>query len=314
MVMAHCGGSPEGAVRYVCGAMASAPEDPGTYGVLADIWRDHRADLAGPLYSGNSLHILLARAYISFLEGDMDDAVLAIAAVTGAQPTVAWTKAPWFSDPGFLGAVSADMLAEAVLRILDYGRDLDTDAIRESLIPWPRAIDEVCAREPKAEAMAKMAIFLRACGHTDASFALCDQADRVERILYTEVVRGGTWRFLGDPRQAAAAFQRALAMDPANWSLYLDSADSRAEQGDFGEAVRLVEQGLEYEPTEISLRAAAAAYRTRHCGAPDELRDLIALAPRLPNETYRRSLIDTACSRPGLPADLVAQAQRLLGR
>jgi tetratricopeptide (TPR) repeat protein len=104
-----------------------------------------------------------------------------------------------------------------------------------------------------------MAILLRTCGLTDASFALCDQADSVERIMLTEVVRAGTWRKLGDPEQTAAAFERALALDPANWSLYLDLADIHAEQGDFTAAVRLIDQGIEHESTELTLRAAGAA-------------------------------------------------------
>lgn len=108
---------------------------------------------------------------------------------------------------------------------------LDTPGTLEGLRPWFDAIDVVCAREPVPEAMAKMAIFLRACGFTDASFGFCDRADSIEQIMLTEVVRAGTWRKLGDPGQTAAAFERALALDPANWSLHLDLADLRAEQG-----------------------------------------------------------------------------------
>ncbi|MET7988326.1 tetratricopeptide repeat protein [Streptomyces sp. NPDC005281] len=51
--------------------------------------------------------------------------------------------------------------------------------------------------------------------------------------MLTEAVRAGTWRKLGDHGQIAAAFERALALDPTNWSLYLDLADLHAEQGDF---------------------------------------------------------------------------------
>ncbi|UUU28543.1 tetratricopeptide repeat protein [Streptomyces sp. CA-210063] len=91
--------------------------------------------------------------------------------------------------------------------------------------------------------MAKMAIFLRACGLTDASFDLCDQADAIQRIMLTEVVRARTWRKLGDPGQTAAAFERALTLDPTAWSLHLDLADLRAEQGDFTTAVQLIDQG-----------------------------------------------------------------------
>jgi tetratricopeptide (TPR) repeat protein len=129
--------------------------------------------------------------------------------------------------------------------------------------------------------------------------------------MLTEVVRAGTWRKLGDPEQTAAAFERALALDPANWSLYLDLADLRAEQGDFTTAVQLIDQGMEHEPAELTLRAAGAAYRTRLTGSPAALRELIELAPRLPNDSYRGLLIDHACAGPALPAQLVAAAHRI---
>lgn len=308
--MAHCGGSSTAAVHYVAGAIASAPEDPEPYAVLAELWEEQRADLAELLQGTGSLRTVLAQSYVSFLENDMDGAVMAIGAVTGVQPTIAWANAPWFSDKRFLGTVTADALAEAAMRTMDYDHALDTPSTREGLRPWFHAIDVVCSREPVPEAMAKMAIFLRACGLTDASFGLCDRADSIERIMLTEVVRAGTWRKLGDPGQTAAAFERALTLDPTNWSLYLDLADLRAEQGDFTTAVQLISQGLEHEPTEVTLRAAGAAYRTRITGSPDDLRELIGLAPHLPNGPYRGLLIDRACSGPALPAELIAEARR----
>ncbi|GGT03922.1 hypothetical protein GCM10010271_02140 [Streptomyces kurssanovii] len=310
-VLAHCGGSPAAAVDHLAGAIASAPEDPEPYVVLAELWKDKRSELAEVVRNGDSLRTVLARSYISFLEDDMDDAALAIGSVTGARPDIAWAEAPWFSDERFLGGVSADAMAEAAMRTMDYGHGLDTDSMRERFRPWFDAIDAVAARRPLPEALAKMAILLRACGLIDASFALCDRADSVERLMLTEVVRAGTWRQLGDREQTAAAFERALALEPANWSLYLDLADVRAEQGDFTAAVLLIEQGLKHEPTELTLRAAGAAYRARLTGSPAELSELIELAPNLPNDSYRDVLIDHACAGPALPAGLVAAARRI---
>ncbi|MEV6195655.1 tetratricopeptide repeat protein [Streptomyces sp. NPDC051920] len=309
-VMAHCGGSPETAVHYVAGAIAAAPGDPEPYAVLAELWAERRADLTRFFEDADSLRSVLARSYVSFIENDMNAAVMTIGSVTGVQPTIAWARAPWFADARFQDVVNADAVAEAVMRTTDYGRTLDTPGVREALRPWFELIDTVCAREPVPEAMAKMAIFLRACGLTDESFALCDRADAVEPVMLTEVVRAGTWRKLGDPERTAAAFERALILDPANWSLYLDLADLRAEQGDFAGAVQLVGRGLEREPGELTLRAAEAAYRARLTGSPDDLRDLIGLAPQLPDSPYRDLLIDHACSGPALPVELIAEARR----
>ncbi|TDB88294.1 tetratricopeptide repeat protein [Actinomadura sp. KC216] len=309
--MAHCGGDVRSAVRFLADAIASAPEEDEPYTVLADLHRDRRAEITEIVQDAATMDTVLARSFISFLEDDMDDAAMAIGSVTGVQPTVAWARAPWFGGERFLGAVSAGALAEAAMRTTDHGHDLDSDAMRERLRPWFHALDVVSARRPVPEALARMAIFLRACGRTGASFAFCDRADAIERIMLTEVVRAGTWRKLGDPAQTAAAFERALAPDPSNWSLCLDLADTRAELGDYAAAVRLVARGLEHEPDEITLRAAGAAYRARLHGSAADLGELVRLAPRVPDDAYRDLLIDRACDAHGLPADLVAAARRI---
>ncbi|MET9364201.1 tetratricopeptide repeat protein [Streptomyces sp. NPDC006632] len=312
-VMAHCGGSPVGAVELLAGAIASAPAAPEPYAALAGLWQDRRSELKESLEENGSLSVVPAQAYFLFLEGDMDGAVMSLGSVTGVRPDVAWAAAPWFGDVRFLGAVSAAALAEACLRTLDYGHDLDTDEMRERFTPWFHALDVVSERHPVPESLAAMARLPRACGQYELSFALCDRADAVDRVMWTAVARAATWRATGDLDQAAAAFECALLLDSANWSLHLDLADVRAEQGDFAAAARLVEQGLECAPHEVTLRAASAAYRTRLAGSSDDLRALIALAPEIANTTYRNLLIDYACAGPNLPRRLVAKARSIGG-
>jgi tetratricopeptide (TPR) repeat protein len=309
--MAHCGGSPASAVELLVGAIASSPAAPEPYAALAELWQDRRSELKESLEGDSSLSAVLAQSYFFFLEGDMDDAVMTLGSVTGVRPDVAWGAAPWFGDARFLDAVNAEALAEACLRTLDYGHDLNNDEMRERFAPWFHALDVVSERNPVPESLAAMARLPRACGRYELSFALCDRADAVSRVMWTAVARAATWRVMGDLDQAAAAFKCAVLLDPTNWSLYLDLADVRAEQGDFAAAASLVEQGLEYEPHEVSLRAAGAAYRTRMSGSPDDLRSLIALAPDLASATYRNLLIDYACAGPKLPRSLVAEAHRI---
>lgn len=310
-VMAHCGGSPVGALRFLAGAIASAPEAPESYASLAGLWRDWRSELEESLARDGSSTAVLTQAYFLFLEGDMDNAVMALGSITGARPDVAWGAAPWFSDASFLSEVSTQALAEACLRTLDYGHELNSDSMRQRFAPWFHAIDVVSRRNPVPESLAAMARLPRACGHYELAFALCDRADAAGPDMWTSVARANTWRAMGDLEQAAAAFDSALALDPANWSLYLDLADVRAAQGDFATAVTLAEQGLQREPHEISLRAAGAAYRTRLSGSSDDLRNLISLAPRLTNATDRSVLISYACDGPGLPPELMVGARRL---
>ncbi|MEV4517530.1 tetratricopeptide repeat protein [Dactylosporangium sp. NPDC049525] len=182
------------------------------------------------------------------------------------------------------------------MRIRDYGYDcdLDTDAVRACLAPWFHAIEAVCDRDANPDTMARMAILLRACGRTYyASFALCNRADAVQRVMFTQVVRAGTWRHVGNRAETAAVFRRALALEPANWSLYLDLADLAAAEGDFTEAAALATRGEELEPDDVTMRATAAAYRARSTGSLADLDTLTDLAPRLP-EPYGRTLIGHA--------------------
>jgi hypothetical protein len=67
-VLAHCGGSAEEAVHYLAGAIASAPQEPEPYAVLAELWRDKRSELAEVVQDAGSLKTVLAQSYISFLE------------------------------------------------------------------------------------------------------------------------------------------------------------------------------------------------------------------------------------------------------
>lgn len=308
-VMAHCGGNPVRAVEFLVGAMASAPAAPEPYTALAELWRDRRPALEEGFQAGLSSRTAPAQAYFFFLDGDMDDAVMTLGSVTGLWPDVAWGAAPWFGDARFLGAVSAGALAEACLRTLDHGPDLDSDGMRERFAPWFHAVDVVAGRSPVPESLAAMSRLPRACGRYDLALGLCDRADAVEPVMWTAVARAATWRARGDLDRAAAAFESALVLEPDNWSLHLDLADLRAEQGDFAAASALVTRGLRHEPQEISLRAADAAYRARLSGSPEALRTLIALAPGLAAAPYRTLLIDYACAGPGLPPHLVAEAR-----
>ncbi|WP_433727856.1 hypothetical protein ACQP2Y_13450 [Actinoplanes sp. CA-051413] len=212
-VLAHCGGSPAEAAAYSAGAIAEDPSDPEPYEFLAELRREFPGEVAAAVAAPSDLWQFVLDAYVRFLDGDMDSAAGRLGSVIGYRPGVAWASAPWFGDERFLASVTAAGFSDACLNITDYGADLDNDVVREHLRPWLRAINLVCDREPRAEAMARMAILLRLCGRTDESLALCDRADSVERVMLTEVVRAGTWRFLGDRGQAVAAFERALRLD-----------------------------------------------------------------------------------------------------
>ncbi|WP_238013113.1 hypothetical protein KZZ52_38990 [Dactylosporangium sp. AC04546] len=309
-VMAHCGGSPAEALRYLAAAVAQAPHDPEPYAQIAELREQHPAEIARLVARPDTLPTLLADAYLLYLDGDMDRAALAMGALTGQSPYVAWAGAPWFGSGRFLGTVGAPALADATMCLLDFGHELDSDDMRERLAPWFAAIDAVTAREPLPEAMARMAVLLRECGLPGESLALCDRADAAGRVVLTEVVRAGTHRARGDRRAAAAAFERALTLDPGNWSVLLELANLAAEEDDFAAAAGFAGRGEALAPpAEVTVRAAAAAYRARSTGSVADLDAFVELAPLMPNPRYRTVLAARAAGGEGLPPDRAAAAR-----
>ncbi|MEV4517531.1 hypothetical protein AB0K00_52320 [Dactylosporangium sp. NPDC049525] len=106
-VMAHCGGSPAAAVSFIVRAVVADPRDPAPYSALEELRHELPTEVAAVVVTANTVGPMLARAYLSFLDGDMDEAAMSLGAVTGYQPDVSCASAmvrrratPWCRDPG----------------------------------------------------------------------------------------------------------------------------------------------------------------------------------------------------------------------
>ncbi|MFI0453913.1 tetratricopeptide repeat protein [Actinomadura sp. 6N118] len=268
-VLAHCGGDPGQAAHYLSRAIAVAPSDPASYAAVAELLPE-----LGDLPDGDA-RVAPVLAFRHFRDGRMDDAALVLGALGGVSPRFAWAEAPWFSDERFLSGVSAGALCEAGQRLFDYGAVPDEVA----LLPWLRAVETLVERpDVGSEDLARMAVLLRVFGRTDESLALCDQADAAGLTVLAEVVRGGTWRVLGNLDETAAAFHRALILEPDNWSLHLDLSDLQATRGDHDAALVSAEEGLRHAPDEPKLLAARAAHHARLIGTAAALSEFERLA------------------------------------
>ncbi|MFE3229402.1 tetratricopeptide repeat protein [Nocardia sp. NPDC059228] len=283
-VLAHCGGDRERAARHLSRAIAATPSEAEVYAAAVEL-----LPTLGELPADDpTVAPLLAFAYFS--SGRMDDAATTLGALSGISPHIAWADAPWFADVSFLSKVSIEAVREAVYLLFDHAAVPEDPAAA----PWLRAIQTLTTRlNLSPEDLAGLAISLRLLGRTDESLALCDRADRVGRTMLTEVVRGGTWRLLGNLDETAAAFRRALALEPDNWSLYLDLSDLHAERGDHPAALAAAQAGLTHSPNEPMLRAARAAHHARLTGTADALREFERLAPDI-DPAYSRWLRDQA--------------------
>ncbi|GAA0968499.1 tetratricopeptide repeat protein [Actinocorallia libanotica] len=271
-VLAHCGGDPHQAVHHLGRAIAAAPGDPAAYAAVAEL-----LPALGTL-PDNDAHVLPVLAYRHFLAGRMDEAVLALGTLGGVSSRFSWADAPWFSDPAFLSQISTEALSEAGHRLYDHGPGPDEAALQ----PWLTATETLAARSSAGpEDLAKMAVLLRTFGKTSESLALCDRADTLGRTVLAEVARAGTWRVLGDLDQTAAAFQRALLLEPDNWSLHLDLSDLHATMGDPTAALASAEEGLRHAPDQPKLLTAHAAHHARLTGKAGDLRKFDRVAADL---------------------------------
>ncbi len=183
-VVAHCGGSPVGAVELLVGAIASAPAAPEPYAALAELWQDRRSDgLKESLEESGSLSAVLAQAYFLFLEGDMDNAVMALGSVTGVRPDVAWCRTLVrrcaVSRCGECRGAGRGVSADAGLRPRP-----DSDAMRERFAPWFHASLTWC---PNGTRCRNRWPPWPGCPGlrpvSELSFALCDRADAVDPVM-----------------------------------------------------------------------------------------------------------------------------------
>ncbi|MGK5557808.1 tetratricopeptide repeat protein [Actinomadura kijaniata] len=210
-----------------------------------------------------------------FLNGRMDEVALVLDALGGLSPRCAWADALWSTNRRFVAQISVRVLCEAALQLLDHGAEPSPQTA------WPCLRAVATRTDLGSEDLARLASVLRAFGWPEQSLALCDRADAASRTVLAEVARAGAWRVLGNLTEAVAAFDRALTLEPGNWSLHLDLTDLYATQGDTAAALATVEQGLRHAFDEPLLCAARAAHRARLTGAPEAFAELERLAPQL---------------------------------
>jgi hypothetical protein len=292
-LIAHCGGDPATAVEHIASVIPAMPDQPMPYASLAALRTAYPGEFATGIAGGNWTGLVAARAFVAHLDGRDDEATAMTGSLIAYDPAVDWSAAPWFGTGRHLARLTGDGLSTAVMRINGEHGDLTDPAHGGWLGRW-FALIEVVSERSGPEQLARMAILCRNAGRYADAMALCERADAVERVMFTETVRAGTYRRMGDDRGWVAALQRAADLAPGDWSPCLDLADAHAMLGDYPSAAALAARSAGYEPHEITARVAAAAYRARVTGSADDLQAVRDLLPHLPASLYKDSLIEAA--------------------
>ena len=255
------------------------------------------------VYTGNGAAILALLAG----EGRTDEAVSMLGALVAAAPEVPWAAAPWFG-PDLAGTVPGKFVGAAVTKIWEAIGSEVRPELQQPLAPWLALCRATAARpETGPGVLCAMSALARRLGAAEEAIAWCRTAERQRQQAGTVTGRplimlGFAYKSADQPDQAAAAWKRALALDPGNVGLHLDLADLSFTQGDFAQSLSWAERATKINRSAVKPRAAVLAARYRVSVQPDGIGDLIPLIELVdlardhPDVSYLRTLISRACS------------------
>lgn len=112
--------------------------------------------------------------------------------------------------------------------------------------------------EPKGHRWTMFAISVMRSGRREEAIRAIEQAIECEPDFDEAHLNLGLWLMDEDPERARACIERALELDPEWAANYSGAASFALKSGDYGEAMRLAEEGLRLDPAELGCRRALA--------------------------------------------------------
>ena len=126
------------------------------------------------------------------------------------------------------------------------------------------------------------AISLMRSGRREEAIGAIEQAIECEPDFDEAHLNLGLWLMDEDPEQARTCIERALELDPEWTANYSGAASYALKSGDYGEAMRLAEEGLRLDPADPGCRRALALaldFLGRTDQAEREFREAVRLRP-----------------------------------
>ncbi len=279
------------AAEHVAWALAARPGDAEALALADALFNAARDPLAlVPLRENNPFAVVALRARAPAQTGGTTEAIELLLQVVAAKPDVSylpWSVA-WARAAG--AQVDPRSIAEAVLTLVSR-----LDEYAPVLVPTLIELIEVLrVHHPQSPALAATLVRLLRQSGDPKALAVARDAYAQTPTPELAVIVATTLRAQGDDDEAIAMFKEALRLDPKLVPAWLDIGDIFLESDRFEDAAAAYERALALDPGSIWAKASLSCAKLETTGDRAYLHELQDLAESHPDEPRPRSLLDAA--------------------
>nr|WP_204342446.1 tetratricopeptide repeat protein [Micromonospora terminaliae] len=291
------------AAGHVAAALVQAPTLPEVHETLARIAAASGGDLdLFPLGHHAFVGAVVARAHLLAAAGRPAEGLDLLAAATGYAPGAQWAAVPWVTAPDLPERLDPERTARILMQVCAAAPDPVPRRLREPLRPYLALARNAVTVHPAHPLLLGAASALaRRLGEVALAVTWASRGVRAQRTKLGEVWLGYAYRSAGRTRDALAALERAVALDPDDLAVYADIAGTLADNGRLDEALGWIDRALAKDPTFDCAVHTAHRLRFQRDG---DVAHLVALADFVrdhPDDTHEHGDLAECCrGRPWL--------------
>ncbi|WP_262284836.1 tetratricopeptide repeat protein [Micromonospora sp. MA102] len=291
------------AAEHVATALVRAPTLPEVHETLARLAAASDGDLdLFPLGHHAFVGAVVARAHLLAAAGRPAEGLDLLAAATGYAPAAEWAAVPWVTAPDLPERLDPERTAKILMQVCAAAPDPVPRRLRDPLRPYLTLARNAVAVHPAHPLLLGAASALaRRLGEVALAVTWASRGVRAQPTKLGEVWLGYAYRSAGRTRDALAALQRAVALDPDDLAVYADIAGTLADHGRLDEALGWIDRALAKDPTFDCAVHTAHRLRFQRDG---DVAHLVALADFVrdhPDDTHEHGDLAECCrGRPWL--------------
>ncbi|MFI7284390.1 tetratricopeptide repeat protein [Micromonospora chersina] len=291
------------AADHVAAALVQAPTLPEVHETLARLAAAGGGDLdLFPLGPHAFVGAVVARAHLLAAAGRPAEGLDLLAAATGYAPAAEWAAVPWVTAPDLPERLDPERTARILMQICAAAPDPVPRRLRDPLRPYLTLARNAVTVHPAHPLLLGAASALaRRLGEVALAVTWASRGVRAQPTKLGEVWLGYAYRSAGRTRDALAALERAVALDPDDLAIYADIAGTLADNGRLDEALAWIDRALTRDPTFDCAVHTAHRLRFQRDG---DVGHLVALADFVrdhPDDTHEHGDLAECCrGRPWL--------------
>ncbi|GHJ51773.1 hypothetical protein Nm8I071_10800 [Nonomuraea sp. TT08I-71] len=291
------------AADHVAAALVQAPTLPEVHETLARLAAAGGGELdLFPLGPHAFVGAVVARAHLLAAAGRPAEGLDLLAAATGYAPAAEWAAVPWVTAPDLPERLDPERTARILMQICAAAPDPVPRRLRDPLRPYLTLARNAVTVHPAHPLLLGAASALaRRLGEVALAVTWASRGVRAQPTKLGEVWLGYAYRSAGRTRDALAALERAVALDPDDLAVYADIAGTLADNGRLDEALAWIDRALTRDPTFDCAVHTAHRLRFQRDG---DVGHLVALADFVrdhPDDTHEHGDLAECCrGRPWL--------------